>query len=369
MIYLKKKLIMKIFKCTEEGCEYNCKSNSDLKRHLWQVHDIGNGEIFKCTEEGCEYNCKSNSGLKTHLWQVHDIGNGKIFKCTEEGCEFNCKSNGDLKKHLWQVHDIGNGEIFKCTEEGCEFNCKSNGNLKRHLWQVHDIGNGKIFKCTEEGCEYNCKSNSDLKRHLSNMHDIGDYECPICYKMVNKLLPEYRIPDKIDIIKISCRTCYKKITGYGSRIEKQMIEFIEKDIRLKLYIYSKDKILKGSNCNTKRRPDLVISSTKDLVIIIECDENQHQGYIPTCEMGRMDEILDELKGTRTIFIRWNADYCKNNGIRLCKTRDDRLNELKKLILDLINKKNWEEDYTMVYYMYYNQDNNVITNRHSYKLLY
>ena len=189
--------------------------------------------------------------------------------------------------------------------------------------------------------------------------------------MVFKLLPDFSNPNitnKNEIIKNACRNCFRKITGHTSRVEKQMVEYIQQDISLSPYIYSKDKILKGTSCDTKRRPDLMISSTEELVIVVECDEKQHQGYNPSCEMGRMDEILDELKGCRTIFIRWNPDYCKYNGVSLSKTRDNRLIELKELILNLI-KNNWTDDYTMVYYMYYNKDNEVITNRHKFKLLY
>jgi hypothetical protein len=361
----------KIFKCTEKNCDYECKSNGNLKRHLWQVHSIGEGKIIKCNEKDCDYECKSDSSLKRHLWQVHSIGEGKIFKCTEKNCDYECKSKGNLKIHLWQVHSIGEGKIFKCNERDCDYECKSNGNLKTHLWQVHSIGEGKIFKCTEKNCDYECKLNGSLKTHLSGVHDIGDYECQICFKMVFKLLPDFDNPNvnnRKEIIKNACRNCFKEITGYTSRAEKQMIEYIQQDKYISPYIYSKDKILKGASCNTKRRPDLVISSTEELVIVIECDEKQHQSYNASCEMGRMDEILDELKGCRTIFIRWNPDYCKYNGIRLSKTRDNRLIELKELILNLI-KNNWTDDYTMVYYMYYNEDNEAITNRHKFKLLY
>lgn len=96
-----------------------------------------------------------------------------------------------------------------------------------------------------------------------------------------------------------------------------------------VFVLSVIKYYQQPYCNTKRIPDLMISSTDDLVIIVEYDEKQHIGYNSSCELGRMDEILDELKGTRTIFIRWNPDYCKKNGVRLCKTLDDRLDELKK----------------------------------------
>jgi len=351
-----------MFKCSK--CDYECKINSHMKRHLWQVHDIGEGKIFKCNE--CDFECKTNSDLKKHLWQVHNMGEGKIFKCSE--CNYECKSNSDLKKHLWGVHNMGEGKIFKCSE--CNYECKSNSHMKRHLWQVHDIGEGKIFKCNE--CDFECKTNSNLKQHLSNIHDIGDLECPICLKMVFNLLPEYinpKITTRTEIIKTSCRNCYKKITGYSSRIEKQMVEYLKKNNDIQPYIMSKDKIIKGSDCNTKRRPDLIIGSNNELIIIVDCDEKQHIGYNPSCEIGRMDEILDELKSTRTIIIRWNPDSCKNNDIKLKKNHKERLIELENLIIQLINKKDWENQYTMVYYMYYNQDNENITNRHSYELLY
>ena len=267
---------------------------------------------------------------------------------------------------------VHNGEIFKCIEDNCNYESKSNGHLKRHLWQVHNIGDGKIFKCTEQDCDYECKSNGHLKRHLSNVHDIGDYECSICAKMVFKLLPDYinpKVTNRKDIIVNSCRNCYKKITGFTSRIEKDMVEYIEQNETIKKYIILKDQIIKGSDCNTKRRPDLMIGSTKELILIVECDEHQHSWYNSSCEIGRMDEILDELKDTRTIFIRWNPDNYKITGNYNKKKKNERLVELENLILKLINTKNWENDYTMVFYMYYNKDNIVITNRHSYTLLY
>ena len=49
--------IGKIFKCTQ--CDYKSKRRGDLKRHLWEVHDIGNGKIFKCTH--CDYHTRIGS--------------------------------------------------------------------------------------------------------------------------------------------------------------------------------------------------------------------------------------------------------------------------------------------------------------------
>ena len=80
-------------------------------------------------------------------------------------------------------------------------------------------------------------------------------------------------------------------------------------------------------------PDLINESTSNIINASELmtdwslTKKQHIGYNPSCEMGRIDEILDELRSTRTIFIRWNPDYCKINGKQLKKNRKERLIEL------------------------------------------
>jgi ATP-dependent Clp protease adapter protein ClpS len=351
----------KYFKCTEENCNYKCKANESLKKHLWQVHNKGNGEWFNCTEENCDYKCKSNSDLKKHLREVHNKGNSEWFNCTEENCNYKCKRNSNLKQHLWQVHSVGNAKYFECTEEKCDYKCKNKGDLKKHLWQVHNKGNGKYFSCTEENCKYKCKSNSDLKKHLSNIHDIGTHTCEICLKNCFKLTKYY---DKKDIN--ICRNCYRKYTGYSSRPEKDMIEYLQSISEISPYIVLHDSVIKGDSCMTKRRPDLLISSSNELNIFVECDENQHSGYDSNCESGRIDEILDEVKDSRTIFIRWNPD---NYNKKPKKSRKERLEQLKDYIIQLTQKKNWSKDFIIVHYMFYNEDNEVVSTRHSKTFVY
>ena len=77
----------------------------------------------------------------------------------------------------------------------------------------------------------------------------------------------------------------------------------EQNVFVLSFVLSVIKYYQQPGCNTKRIPDLMISSTDDLVIIVECEEKQHIGYYSSFELGRMDEILDELKGTCTIIIR------------------------------------------------------------------
>ena len=103
--------------------------------------------IYKC--EKCEYETKKNGNLKTHLWQVHDIGNGKIFKCEQKDCEYETKQNGHLKTHLENVHDIGNKVCNYCFG-----NC-----FKRKVYKDKNSGRVMICnKCYKKITGYTCRA-------------------------------------------------------------------------------------------------------------------------------------------------------------------------------------------------------------------
>lgn len=61
---------------------------------------------FKHTCKQCNQEYSSKGTLDRHLWQVHNIGEGTIFKC--EHCEYTSKRKGDLKKHQSHIHDTEN---------------------------------------------------------------------------------------------------------------------------------------------------------------------------------------------------------------------------------------------------------------------
>ena len=353
-------------KCAEKDCPYSTKNKSHLKQHLWAVHDIGKGEIFECNEKDCPYSTKSKSNLKQHLWDVHDIGEGEIFECNEKDCSHSTKRKSHLKQHLWEVHDIGEGEIFQCNEKDCSYSTKDKGNLKRHLWGVHDIGEGEIFECNEKDCSYSTKNKGHLKDHLSSFHDIGEKQCEYCYNNVNSLTsftnPKTKIKNDI------CRKCYKNCAGYSSRIEKETVEFLKNNERISPYIVLEDKILKGNKCNTKRRPDLLLSSSSEHYIVVEIDENQHRGYDKRCEEGRMNEILDEIPDGYVSIIRWNPHKYKTEGKQ--KNKKERMEILTKLIIKIseLELKN-DKDLIRSYYCFYDKDNEIICNNWNSQFIY
>lgn len=345
----------KWFICPE--CEYKSKIKGNLVQHLRQKHSFGKETWFECPE--CEYKSKTKGSLKTHLWRKHDIGDGEIFRCEE--CDYTCKDRGNFTRHLWMRHDIGDRTVFECLE--CAYTSKDRGNLKRHLWMKHGIGEKDLLCCSN--CPYETKDSSALKKHLTSVHDIGDKTCEYCLKNVS-FLSSYLEPKTLDKAEI-CRTCYSRVTGYSTRKEKQMVEYLRK--LFDPFIILQDSTLKGDICKTRRRPDLLLSSTKDLAILVECDENQHSGYDQSCETGRLNEILDELIETRVSIIRWNPDYYKKEGKRGMKTRLERLKMLASLLNVLVNKDWNEDDQMTVYYMFYTEENPAITTQFKTCMIY
>jgi hypothetical protein len=353
---------VQIFKCGEKDCKFETKYKHSLRGHKWYTHNQGKGRIYNCEQENCTYKCKVKGSMKIHLLGVHHIGDIQILKCDEKDCAYECKTKNALKSHKWQKHGKGNKKWFICDQENCEYKCKTNACLKSHLWLKHNsnIDKKELFICTKENCTFKSKQKGSLKRHLSRAHDIGEIQCQLCYKNVS-CVTKYMDPKTKKSLNI-CRDCYNKATGYSTRAEKQMVEHLQKDPKIGPFIALKDAIVKGESCSTRRRPDLLIASSNDLYLIVECDEKQHKGYDKQCEEGRMDEILDELPGGRVVIIRWNPDIYKVDGKRSKTNRKERLAKLSETVLRYIDMEHTEDDHIRIVYMYYDADNELITDR-------
>ena len=73
--------------------------------------------------------------------------------------------------------------------------------------------------------------------------------------------------------------------------------------RYKDHTVLQDQIIKGDLCQTKRRPDILISSDKNNVFLLEVDEHSHDGYDQSCEDRRLNDTV----------LRLNPDECKLNN--------------------------------------------------------
>jgi hypothetical protein len=171
-----------------------------------------------------------------------------------------------------------------------------------------------------------------------------------CGKLATKIketvyyCDDENIKDAIDIHEI-CNICYNK-TEIGKQVCNSCIIQIEtpkthhlKELQIKRYlenagieIHSYDKIVGES----KRRPDFIIKQSDNNIIVIECDEFQHQhkSYPCECEITRMKQIyfdLFKLDGSKDEKIRdgpedaraaGNYDDEKNNKLLFIRYNPD-----------------------------------------------
>ena len=87
-----------------------------------------------------------------------------------------------------------------------------------------------------------------------------------------------------------------------------------------LMAYLDQRGLKGNSTDRiildgcdKDRPDRVFDMER-LIVVLECDENQHKDRTPQCEITRMQNIAQTgFGGTPVAFIRWNPDDYKADG--------------------------------------------------------
>lgn len=235
-----------------------------------------------------------------------------------------------LRRHVQDSHC---DPKHVCTIDSCGKKFKSSHNFNRHQWYVHNVSSPfkshRRYYCPH--CTFYSKSSNDLKRHLSSMHDIGDKACMICqrncYYVHNIVVQGERLK--------ACRNCIKRSNNI-TRKEVKMVEFIKSDPELKPFIALQDQIIQHQSCSTRRRPDLLLSMPCQLHIVVECDEFEHTGYDIKCETGRMNEIIDEFKEGKIVFIRYNPDgYIGQDGRRVRNTKVEKQRRLQVLI-DLIH---------------------------------
>lgn len=81
-----------------------------------------------------------------------------------------------------------------------------------------------------------------------------------------------------------------------------------------------DKIVNGG-CSRKR-PDFLFDLFTHTVIV-ECDENGHNGYETTCELDKLNATFTDLADRPMVIIRFNPDKCKETG-RSCFDKDAKL---------------------------------------------
>jgi hypothetical protein len=154
---------------------------------------------------------------------------------------------------------------------------------------------------------------------------------------------QHHVEDEQNYVQRECITCnYLMVLNENNQCERCEPESFKtrklaKQNALMDYLnarelhgISTDVIIDNGDCGYER-PDRVFDFGNK-IIILECDEEQHNGRICVCEQTRMVNISQSFGGVPVYFIRWNPDdYSPLNPRKLPEAVEKR----HKLVSDYI----------------------------------
>ena len=118
------------------------------------------------------------------------------------------------------------------------------------------------------------------------------------------------------------------------------------------YIYTYYDEIIDVKCG-KERPDFVFDCNTHY-IVLEVDEDQHRGRLCSCEQVRMVNISQTLMGTPVIFIRYNPDMFKVDGLSIQISDNDRHIKLLEYIDELWNTDVTTLGFLNVAYLFFDE---------------
>ena len=276
-----------------------------------------------------------------------------VKKCEHEGCYsipyFNIK--GSKTGRFCAAHKTAEMVDVKnktCEHEGCQVRASYGNpdNQKSHCFPHRQ--KGMIRRPNAKCCHSKCKElavwgTNWVPKHCEahktpddkNLVERPCASCGLVYVLDDSNKCEYCNPESFEI----------------SRLAKQNALMSYLDCR-GLSGESTDKIIDNGICGAER-PDRVYD-LGDKILVLECDENQHQDRTCLCEQTRMVNIGQTFGGIPVYFIRFNPDdYSPEND----RKNPEELNKRYKLLGDLIcdiknNKHSMPQHLVSAIYLYY-----------------
>ena len=324
-------------RCEYQGCDKYPSFGIEGGKGLYCVSHKNN-EMIDIKSKHCEYkgcislpvfNVKGSARRFCVLHKTDDMIDVVSKRCEHEGCDklssFGVKGG---KKRFCLSHkasDMINIKKKECIHDGCDKNVAYGipGHQKSHCFKHRNAGmiRRPTAKCRD--CKNIATWGINWTPHHCETHKMEDDEnlverpCVSCGLMY--------VLDKHN----KCEICNPE-SWTTVRLAKQtaLMDFLDaRDLKGS----STDKMVDNGVCG-KERPDRVYDFG-DKVVILECDEHQHQERACLCEQTRMINIGQSFGGTPVYFIRWNPDdYSSDNSRKL----PEPLSKRHKLCCDLIN---------------------------------
>ena len=259
-----------------------------------------------CPVPGCGRTFIQSNTLGTH--SVTHTGL-RAFACKFAGCGATYKLKGHLRNHE-NVHT--NARPFKCTYDGCDKAFNSGSHLSDHR-RLHT--NERPHVCNEEGCGATFVQGSTLKQHVFYHHTKEGQQ--------QRKREEERVA--------------KHLTAVGVDFKRE------------------HQVDLGCVEGTFARTDFLIL-LQGKVIVVEVDENQHEGYGVACDISRMLRIYEAwiVEGNQlpVSIIRYNPHPFRVDGKEKRVTKKAREARLVEAIKEAGEGK---ADGLQIRYMYYDMD--------------
>lgn len=309
----------------------------------------------------CEYDgCGSvnptfdNLGGKGRFCTSHKAANMidvKNKRCEYEGCSsitpvFDIPGGKGRFCAKHKTSDMLDVKNKRCEYETCETGASYGkpGLQKSHCFQHRQIGMIRRPNATCRDCkEPAIYGINRVPRHCE-AHKTSDDE-----NLVERPCASCGLPYILDKDN-KCENCNPDVFA-TARLAKQngLMNFLDaQDLKGD----STDKIVEGGVCG-KERPDRIYD-LGDKILVLECDEHQHQERACTCEQTRMVNIGQSFGGTPVYFIRWNPDdYSPANS----RKKPEDIKKRYKLVGDFIadikaNRATLPDALVSALYMYY-----------------
>jgi hypothetical protein len=383
--------------CTVQGCQKSFASTQNMTNHVKAVHE--KVKTVLCTFEGCPRSAVGNGfpsqqDMQRHAASVHRQEDTKTVLCSLDGCgklfytnrsmkehfkrhspRVKCEhcsqeiSSGEMKRHVDRVHK----KMLKvmCNVDGCAKMFFDHNDMRKHANMVHL--NLKPHKCSVMGCEKSFAEAAKLRLHMKSVHyAIRDIHCTVSgckqppFSDRSNMLKHVRTMHEFTELPCSQEGCSRSfksawklefhhkrahnVKGQQAQIKKQHTvhnllkhHFTVDDechIRYSGVVPKPDKFCAFV--------DFHITSIVDHIVMVECDEYQHEGYLLPCEQSRMVQIAEAVQMKKAggvcqpiVFVRYNCDNGKFNNV----TRRNMTNRKAALIDFLASVQKNERKYT------------------------
>jgi len=370
--------------CEFENCyirpHYNFKD--ETKGRFCFSHKLDN--MINVVSNTCEFeNCNIQPHFnfkgetKGRFCSGHKLDkmiNVKSMTCEFENCDkrphFNFKDNKTGR--FCFLHKLKN--MVNVTSIICEsINCKKRASFGFCSQSVTRCAEHKLknmFKKPKRKCNVsNCKEIATFGQNEPKHCETHSQENEICFltKKCN-LCRDIDILNKDGICITKCKPLeyFEQIKKYQKEKEINMLIYLDQNLKEfeSEYKIIDDKLI-DTSCNLYRPDRRYDCGTHQ--VIVECDEHQHKNR-EYCEKYTSQKHFEECRmfeiqqacGMNCIFIRWNPDTFRVNGILYTKVNiKKRLDTLLKWVKYCINLKIEKESppqYIQLFFDEYDETN-------------